>query len=797
MYLPMTWLKDFIDIDCNVNDFANKMTLSGSKVESIINKGKKICKVVVCKILEINNHPDAEKLLVTKCDIGEKESIQIVTNDKNIFVGALVPVALDGATLFNDIKIKNTKLRGVLSQGMFCSFEELGINKNDYPSASSNQNGVYIFKENYNVGEDIKKIFNLDEDIVEFEITSNRADCFSILGLAREAAATFKNKLKYPKTNLNINKYISKDSVVKINIENFDLCPRYTHAIIKNVKIKSSPQWLKHRLISVGIRPINNIVDITNYVMTEIGQPMHAFNLDKIDGCVMNIRTALNDEKIVTLDGTTRNLDKSMLIISDKNKIVDLAGIMGGENSMIAEGVKTVLLEAANFNSTNIRLTAKKLGLRTDASSKYEKGLDPNLTMLALNKAIELIEELDCGEVSYVHDIYPNPIKKHELYYSSHKINSLLGTSIPEKEMIDLLSLLEIENDGNLLKIPTFRQDIKIEADIAEEVARLYGYDKIEPTLTNRTPTIGKKNKKQNITEIILNTMIFCGLNETLNYSFESPKVFDKLNIDKDSPLRKSIIIQNPLGEDFSIMRTTTLNSMLTSLSTNYNRRNNEAFLFEIGKVYVSKEIPLKELPIEEDVLTIGMYGNIDFYDVKGVFDQLFKNLNLYNEIEYNQSNNISFMHPGRTAEINLFNNNIGFIGELHPQVLENYEINTKAYIGVLNLKNIFENTSFEKKYKPLNKFPAIQRDISIVVKDSILAKNIEKIIRENGGKFLQNINLFDVYKGSQIDEGFKSISYNILFRSNEKTLTDEEINPLMNKILKSLEENLNAQIRK
>ncbi len=795
MNLPMSWIKDYVDIDCDVKTFCDEMTLSGSKVEGVENKGKDITKVVVAKVLEIEKHPDADKLVVVKADIGENEPIQIVTGATNLFVGAYVPVALDGATLAEGLKIKRSKLRGVESNGMFCSVEELGYTRNDYPEAP--ENGIYIFDKEHPLGSCVKEILQIEEDVVEFEITSNRPDCFSIIGLAREAAATFRKPFNMPKIEV-IEKDKSMENMIDIQIKNYDICPRYTCRIIENVKIEPSPQWLRHRLTAAGIRPINNIVDITNYVMLELGQPMHAYNYDEIEGKKLIVRNANKGEKLVTLDGIEREFDETVLVIQDENKVIDLAGIMGGENSMITNDTKTILLESANFNGTHIRLTAKKLGLRTDASSKYEKGLDPNLSILALDRACQLINMLQCGEVlkGYL-DFYPQKREISSISYDSDRINKLLGTNLSEKEIIDLLALVEVESDGKTAKIPTFRPDLETEADLAEEVARFYGYNNIEVTLSTGTPTVGKKTYTQNIIDKIANTMVCCGLSQALTYSFESPKVFDKLNIEENSELRNTVTISNPLGEDFSIMRTSTLNGMLTSIATNYNRRNKEAYLFEIGKVYLPKELPLKELPIEKDILTIGMYGNIDFYDIKGVFENLFCELGMEEKVEYSQIDSLSYMHPGRTAIItDEKNEEIGYVGEIHPQVASNYNIGTKVYFGVVYIEKLVELTNFNISYKPLPKYPNIQRDISMLVKDEINVKEIEKIIKNKGGKLLENVKLFDVYKGEQIEKGYKSVAYSILFRSNEKTLTDEEVNGPMKKILKELEEKLQAQLR-
>lgn len=795
MNIPMSWIKKYVNIECSTKDFAYAMTMSGSNVECIENRGNEITGVVVGKVTEIEKHPDADKLLIVKADIGKDEILQIVTGAKNLFVGAYVPVALDGATLADGLKIKKSKLRGVTSNGMFCSVEELGFTISDFPEAP--EDGIYIFEKEYQLGACVKEILQIDEDVLEFEITSNRADCFSIIGLAREAAATLKKPFELPKIEFDGKDDIKISDLIDVEVKNNEICKRYTCRVIKNVQIKPSPQWLRHYLTFSGIRPINNIVDITNYVMLEIGQPMHSYDMDKINGNKIIVRNANIGEKLVTLDGLEREFDKSTLVIQDSEKLIDLAGIMGGENSMITESTKNILLESANFDGYHIRLTGKKLGIRTDASAKYEKGLDPNLCIIALDRACQLIEMLGCGEVVKEHfDFYPNPLTNWEIPYSSEKINKLLGTDISKDKISAILKTLDIDTNGEIAKIPTFRTDLQEEADLAEEVARIYGYDKIKPTLSSGTPTVGKKTYKQIVIDKIIDILISMGLSEALHYSFEGEKVFNKLEVEKESDLRRFITISNPLGEDFSIMRTNTLNTMLNSLSLNYNRRNKEAFLFEIGKIYLPKELPLKELPIEKELITIGMYGNIDFYNIKGVFESIFNELGIF-DLEYSPFEDFSYMHPGRTAKITNSNGEmLGYLGEIHPKITNNYEIETKVYFGVLEVEKLLAITNFEKIYKPLPKFPSIQRDISMLIKEDVNVREIEKVIKEKGGKLLEKVELFDIYQGEQIEKGNKSVSYSIIFRADEKTLTDEEVNAPMKKILKYLEEILDAKLR-
>lgn len=798
MDLPMKWLYEYADINTTTQDFIDKITLSGSKVESVTSLAKDITNVVTGKVLEIEKHPDADKLVVTKVDVGNGEPLQIVTGAPNLYVGAVVPVALVGATVYHGSsleKIKKGKLRGIESMGMMCSIEELGFTVHDYPEAP--EYGIYIFKDEVPLGADVKKLLEMEDDVVEFEITSNRPDCFSIVGLGREAAATYRVPFKYPEIKVEEKGEGNTEDMIKVEIKNPELCPRYIARAVKNVKIGPSPLWLRHRLTAAGVRPINNIVDITNYVMLELGQPMHAFDIDTIDEAKIIVRNAEKGEKITTLDGQDRVLDESMLVISDCNKAVAVAGVMGGENSMITEGARAILFESANFNGPNVRITAKKLGLRTDASAKYEKGLDPNLAYDAVNRAVQLVEMLGCGEVCKgMVDCYPNKREKWSVEYSTEGINNLLGTKLSKDEMIELLALVEVKADGKNAVIPTFRPDLLTEADLAEEVGRFYGYDNIETTLAAGTPTVGKKSYTQIIDDKIMNTMISLGLSEAKCFSFESPKVFDKLGIPEDSELRNTVKITNPLGEDFSIMRTVTLNGMLNSLSTNYNRRNESAYLFELGKVYIPKAVPLTELPDEKNMLTIGMYGSVDFYTVKGITEELFTVLGMRDKVSYSTKSDLPFMHPGRLAGISVNNESIGYVGEVHPKTAEKYGIGTKAYIAVINVDSIYEYADFDRTYKALPKYPAMTRDIAVIVKDSVTVKDIEDIIKEKGGKLLESVQLFDVFKGKQIPEGFKSVAYNVSFRAADRTLTDDEVNSPMKKIIKELEEKLGAKLR-
>lgn len=797
MDLPMSWLSDYVDLDCTTKEFMDAITLSGSKVEGVTHLGAEISKVVTGKVLSIEKHPDADKLVITKIDIGSGEPLQIVTGANNLYVGDCVPVATDGSTLPGGVKIKKGKLRGVESNGMLCSVEELACDEHDFPEAP--EHGIYIFPNEVPLGVDVTEAMDLKDDVVEFEITSNRPDCFSITGLAREAAATYKKEFKMPEITVKEEAEGNINDMISVEIKNPTLCPRYIARVVKNVKIEPSPRWMRKRLRAAGVRPINNIVDITNYVMLEMGQPMHAFNIDTIAERKIIVRNAYEGEKITTLDGNERALDPSMLVISDPTKAVAVAGVMGGENSMISENAEGVLFESANFDGPNVRITAKKLGLRTDASSKYEKGLDPNLAREAVDRAVQLVELLGAGEVVKGSvDCYPNVRTTWDLKYDPDWINSLLGTDVSEDEMIEIFSRLGIitNKETRTVTIPTYRPDLEAQADLAEEVARFFGYDKIVPTLASGTPTAGKRTYKQKITALIKSSMISCGLCEAMVYSFESPKVFDKLRIPAGDKLRDTVTISNPLGEDFSIMRTTTLNGMLTSLSTNFNRRNESAALFEIGKVYLPKALPLTDLPDEPDTLTLGAYGNMDFYTMKGYVEYLFEALGMGDKVEYCANKEIPWMHPGRCASVCINGASFGYLGEVHPSVCDNYSIKTKTYIAVIDIASLVENACLVTAYKPLPKYPATTRDISMLVKDDVFVNQIEKIIKSKAGKHLEKLTLFDVYKGNQIPDGMKSVSYSLTFRADDRTLVDDDVNGAMKKVLDTLEKELNAVLR-
>lgn len=805
MNTSLSWIKAYVpELDVTAQEFTDAMTLSGSKVEGFTKMDADLEKIVIGQIQKIERHPDADKLIICQVDIGEAEPIQIVTGAPNVKEGDKVPVVLDGGRVAGGhdgkmtpggIKIKKGKLRGVESNGMMCSIEELGSTRDMYPEAP--EYGIYIFPEDAEVGADAIGALGLHDVEFEFEITSNRVDCYSTLGLARETAATFHKEFKAPVVEVkgcggDVNDYI------KVEVQAEDLCSRYCARVVKNIRLAPSPEWMQRRLASVGIRPINNIVDITNYVMEEYGQPMHAYDLDTIADHKIVVRRAANDEKFVTLDGQERTLDENVLVICDGEKAVGMAGIMGGENSMITDDVKTMLFEAACFDGTNIRLSSKRVGLRTEASGKFEKGLDPNNAQAAIDRACQLIEELDAGDVvDGTVDVYP--VKKEEVRipFEPDRINALLGTDISKEQMLEYFKPIELAYDEktNEIVAPTFRQDLFRTADLAEEVARFFGYDNIPTTLPRGEATTGKLPFYLRIEAVARDIAEFCGFSQGMTYSFESPKVFDKLMLPEDAKERQAIQISNPLGEDFSIMRTISLNGMLTSLATNYNRRNKNVRLYEMGNIYLPKSLPLTELPDERMQFTLGMYGDGDFFSMKGVVEEFLDKIGMHEKEVYDPNAEKSFLHPGRQANIVYDGTVIGYMGEVHPTVAANYGIGDRAYVAVLDMPSIVEKATFDRKYEGIAKFPAVTRDISMVLPKEILVGQVEEIIVTRGGKILENYELFDIYEGSQIKEGFKSVAYSLSFRAKDHTLTDTEITSAMKKILDGLKA-LGAELR-
>ncbi|MGN9196886.1 phenylalanine--tRNA ligase subunit beta [Blautia massiliensis (ex Liu et al. 2021)] len=796
MNTSLSWIKTYVpDLDVTAQEYTDAMTLTGTKVEGFTELDADLDKIVIGQIDKIEKHPDADKLIICQVNIGT-ESVQIVTGAPNVKEGDKVPVVLDGGRVAGGhdgkmtpggIKIKKGKLRGVESFGMMCSIEELGSTREMYPEAP--EYGIYIFPEDAVVGESAVKALGLDDVVFEYEITSNRVDCYGVLGIAREAAATFQKKFCPPVVEVKENDEKASD-YVKVTVENPELCPRYCARVVKNVKIGPSPKWMQRCLASNGIRPINNLVDITNYVMEEFGQPMHAYDLDTIANQEIVVRRAGKDEKFVTLDGQERIMDENVLMICDGEKAVGIAGIMGGENSMITDDVKTVLFEAACFDGTSIRLSSKRIGLRTDASGKFEKGLDPNNAQAAIDRACQLMEELGAGEVvGGMVDVCSETREPSRVKFEPEKINKLLGTSLTKEEMIDYLGRVELAYDEKTDEIvaPTFRQDIHCNADVAEEVARFYGYDKIPMTLPTGEATTGKLPFKLRIQEVARDIAEYCGFSEGMSYSFESPKVFDKLCIPEDSDLRKVITISNPLGEDYSIMRTSTLNGMLASLSTNYNRRNKDVRLYELGNIYLPKSLPVTELPDERTMFTLGMYGKGDFFDMKGVCEEFFEKIGMKKKVTYDPNSGKPFLHPGRQANMIYEGKVVGYLGEVHPAVADNYSIGEKAYIAVIDILDVLEFAGFNHKYTGIAKYPAVTRDLSLVVPHAVLAGQIEEIFDQRGGNILESYQLFDIYEGAQIEKGFKSMAYSLVFRAHDKTLGENEISAAMKKIMNGL----------
>ena len=796
MNTSLSWIKTYVpDLDVTAQEYTDAMTLTGTKVEGFTELDADLDKIVIGQIDKIEKHPDADKLIICQVNIGT-ESVQIVTGAPNVKEGDKVPVVLDGGRVAGGhdgkmtpggIKIKKGKLRGVESFGMMCSIEELGSTREMYPEAP--EYGIYIFPEDAVVGESAVKALGLDDVVFEYEITSNRVDCYGVLGIAREAAATFQKKFCPPIVEVKENDEKASD-YVKVTVEDPELCPRYCARVVKNVKIGPSPKWMQRCLASNGIRPINNLVDITNYVMEEFGQPMHAYDLDTIANQEIVVLRAGKDEKFVTLDGQERIMDENVLMICDGEKAVGIAGIMGGENSMITDDVKTVLFEAACFDGTSIRLSSKRIGLRTDASGKFEKGLDPNNAQAAIDRACQLMEELGAGEVvGGMVDVCSETREPSRVKFEPEKINKLLGTSLTKEEMIDYLGRVELAYDEKTDEIvaPTFRQDIHCNADVAEEVARFYGYDKIPMTLPTGEATTGKLPFKLRIQEVARDIAEYCGFSEGMSYSFESPKVFDKLCIPEDSDLRKVITISNPLGEDYSIMRTSTLNGMLASLSTNYNRRNKDVRLYELGNIYLPKSLPVTELPDERTMFTLGMYGKGDFFDMKGVCEEFFEKIGMKKKVTYDPNSGKPFLHPGRQANMIYEGKVVGYLGEVHPAVADNYSIGEKAYIAVIDILDVLEFAGFNHKYTGIAKYPAVTRDLSLVVPHAVLAGQIEEIFDQRGGNILESYQLFDIYEGAQIEKGFKSMAYSLVFRAHDKTLGENEISAAMKKIMNGL----------
>lgn len=799
MKTSVEWLKEYSDIDVTTTQLGDILTMTGTKVETIDMQGNDIKNVVVGKILEIEKHPDADKLVVTKVDVG-KEKIQIVTGANNIKVGDIVPIAKNGSELPGGIKIKTGKLRGVESCGMMCAVTELGLDIGSYPNQI--EHGIMILnkEKGKDLGKDIVDVLGLKEDIIDFEITSNRPDCLSAEGIGRETAISLGKKFKNPRKNLEKMDIPTKKEIkgLKVDIEAPDLCYRYVARVVENVKIGESPDWMKRRLKACGVRSINNIVDITNYVMLELGEPMHAFDINSINGKHIIIRRAKNNEKITTLDEQERTLNENNLVIADEKGAVAIAGVMGGLNSEVEQNTTTVVFEAAVFNGGNVRKTAKQIGLRTEASARFEKGLPAQNALRAANRAVELVEKLGCGKaVEGKIDEYPTKQKINKIKVEPEKINNLLGTKLSEKEILDILVKLEIQIKDGIAEIPYFRVDLELSADLAEEVLRFYGYDKLQTTLIKADTTLGIKSKKQKIEDNIKEALVHYGLSEIYTYGFIHEKDLKKANINKLDEY--AITITNPLSEDYKLMRPSTIPSIMQVLSINLNKKNQNVGLFDLSRSYknIDNKIQKGEVPLEETILTIGMYGdNKDFYTLKGLIENILEisNVNRY-EIQ-KETNNPSY-HPGRTANVQIGKDIISTFGEVHPEVLNNYGINIRAYMAELNITKIIKYTRENKKYEEVVKFPAVERDIAITVNEEIEVGTLEKIITKKGKKLLESIKLFDIYRDKKLGENKKSIAFALLFRDKNRTLNDEEVNKVMEEIISDLETKVGAKLRK
>ena len=801
MLLPVKWLRDYVEFDIDAKELAEKLTATGSHVESIDDVDKGVKKVVVGKILEIEKHPDADKLVITKIDVGEEEPLQIVTGADNISEEDFVPVAVVGARLPDGMKIKKGKLRGIESFGMLCSADELGISQSVVPK--NQKDGIFILKGNYTLGTDIKEELSLIGEVMELEITPNRPDCLSIIGMAREASASLNKVLKYPVINIVKEQGDISELVKGIDVQDSALCPRYYAKVIEDAEVKESPLWMQTRLMEAGVRPINNIVDVTNYVMLEYGQPLHAFDLDTLEGSKIIVRNAKDGETIKTLDESERKLDSSMLVIADENNPVAIAGVMGGFDTEVTSETKTILIESATFDSTSIRRTSKKLNLRSEASTKFEKGLDPMTAEIACRRVCQLIEEMNSGKVVKGEiDKFGKKPEKRIIEVSDKEITKLIGIEIDSKKILSILNHLEIEteyNDGVYTSVvPTFRNDLELKADIIEEIARIYGFDNIGFAPLVGTLTRGEKSELRKLEDLSKDILWGMGLNELMTYSFISPKTYDKILLPTDDDKRNYIKLRNPLGEDYSVMRTTLIGNTMEVLARNYKYGVDSAKTFEIGNTFrpIGKELTADSLPQEKKLLSLGMYGSVDFFTLKGVVEGLLDRLGIEN-VEYEAETENTTFHPGRTANVIVDGESIGVIGEIHPDVLENYDIRVRCLVGELDFKVLSEKSKLERKYTPLPKYPPMTRDIALTVDESLEVREIEKVILANGKNLVEKVELFDVYTGNQVEDGKKSVAYSIVYRSLDKTLTDEEVVKVHGKILEELENKLEAILRK
>ncbi len=798
MLVPVQWLKEYVNVDgIDMKTLEDSLIMSGSNTEAVVSTAGQINKIVVGKCLSREQHPDADKLLVLGVDVGAEEPIQIVTAAQNVYPDNYIPVALHKSNLYDGTKIKKGKLRGVVSNGMFCSLEEVGFDKKVIQKEYAD--GIYIINGEPTLGADIKDVLDLNDNVIEFEITPNRPDCLSILGMARETAATFDLEIKMPDTSIQ-NEVDDVNDYATIEIEDADLCPRFGGRVVKDVKIATSPVWMQLKLMKAGMRPVNNIVDITNYVLLEYGQPIHAYDLETLEGRKLIARRAKADEVIVTLDEEERKLTEDMLVISDEKQSVGLAGIMGGADTEIKDSTKTILIEVANFNKSNIRKSSRDLGLRSEASSRFEKGVSPVYIPEVLDRVCHLIEKLGAGTVvAGTIDVYPNPVKIEEIMVRPEKVTGLLGLDLSNEEICDILNKLQIKTemkDGKIACLaPAFRLDLLEEIDFVEEVARIYGYDVIEATLP-RDSEWGAMTNGQTIEDITKDALTSVGASEILTYSFVSPSQHDKIGLTEESILRQAVMLKNPLGEEYSMMRTTLVANMLEVLSRNFNRSVETVVAFEIGNLFFPREMPVVNIPVEKKQLCMGAFGaEEDFFTLKGRVDEMFDVLGIKG-VEYHKESNHPTYHPGRCATLVWGNHILGTLGEVHPKILENYDIEAKTYLADIDFNILLQLTRLDRTYMALPKYPASTRDIALLVEKSIESGKIMSIINNNGGELLESVKLFDVYEGKQIKEGHKSMAYALSFRSNDRTLTDEEVNEVYDTIQKAIVAETGAELR-
>ncbi len=795
MKLNRKWInEEFVDLShISDKEYVEKLTVFGQKVETWERMSDEIKNVVVGKVVSIVRHPNSDHMWICQVDVGQEEPVQIVTGAQNVHEGDLVPAALHNSWLAGGVHITKGKLRGEKSNGMLCSIAELGLTPNDRPEAYVD--GIWILNdEDCHIGQDINEVIGNDDTVVEFEITNNRPDCYSIIGLARESAAAFGMEMKHHEPVVKGSEAGSMYEMLDVDVPAEELCNRYTSRMVANVKIGPSPKWLRQRLRANGVRPINNIVDITNYVMLEYGQPMHAFDYRYVSSGKIIVREAEEGETLTTLDGNIRELKPGMLVIADENKPIGLAGIMGGENSEILDDTTTVVFESANFNGTSIRQTALALGMRTESSGKFEKNLDPMMTVPAVQRACELVELLECGDVlDGMIDIINFVPQPHDITLEPEKINALLGTDIPEEDMVKYLQLLEIPVEGRTIHVPSWRPDLNLMADIAEEIGRSYGYNEI-PTTAFRTSTQGGYSAEMKFETKAGALCRSLGFSEIITYSFVSPSIFDQIRLSADSPLRNPMRIQNPLGEDTSVMRTTALPSMLDILSRNNAYHNKQAKLYEIAKIYLPT--PGQKLPLEPKILVLGTYGaGENFFTLKGELEAIFTGLRI-GKVAYEADSTNPSYHPGRCAKVSYGEEVLGYIGQIHPIVAKNYGIDCEVYCAEINMEKLFNIQQPEPTYVPLPKYPTVSRDLAIVCDEAITVAAIENVITASAGKLLRSVRLFDIYRGTGIAEGKKSLAFALELRADDRTLTDEESEKVVSNILKALKDKLDAVLR-